>query len=52
MTQPNKQPETTDPFFGTWVLDPIQSIYEAGLPPQSGSYRINPENSWVHFSNS
>ncbi|MEM6282920.1 MAG: hypothetical protein AAF787_12050, partial [Chloroflexota bacterium] len=29
-----------DLFVGKWVLDPTQSAYELGEPPQSGSYTI------------
>src|SRR5437870_4487807 len=50
MTQHGEQSEPTDPFFGTWVLDPTQSVYEAGLPPQSGSYRIVPEGDSLKFT--
>jgi hypothetical protein len=50
MTQDGAQPETTDPFFGTWVLDPTQSVYEAGQPPQSGAYRIDPEGDSLKFT--
>jgi hypothetical protein len=31
-----------DPFVGTWILDSAQSLYEFGTPPQSGIYRIEP----------
>jgi hypothetical protein len=29
-----------DPFIGTWKLDPEQSRYQFGTPPQSGTYHI------------
>lgn len=32
-----------DPFVGTWELQPEQSQYEAGQPPASGLYRIEPQ---------
>lgn len=31
-----------DPFIGTWELDPAQSDYQLGTPPQTGLYRIAP----------
>jgi hypothetical protein len=33
---------TTDAFIGTWELDPTQSDYQFGMPPQTGLYRIAP----------
>lgn len=33
-----------DPFIGTWVLDPIQSKYQFGTPPTSGTYILEVEN--------
>ena len=36
--------EHLDPFVGSWKLDPTQSRYEFGTPPQSGSYRIEPND--------
>ena len=50
MTRHVEQPEIPDPFFGTWVLDPTQSVYEAGLPPQSGTYRIDPDGESLKFT--
>ncbi len=44
------QQEHTDPFFGTWKLDPTQCAYEFGLPPQSGLYRIEPEGTGLTFT--
>ena len=44
------QPKQTDPFFGTWKLDPTQSDYEFGLPPQSGLYHIEPEGTGLTFT--
>lgn len=35
----------SDPFVGTWKLEPEQSRYQFGTPPQSGTYRIEPEGS-------
>ena len=32
-----------DLFVGIWELDPTQSDYQAGTPPQSGLYRIAPD---------
>lgn len=37
-----------DPFVGTWKLDPEQSRYQFGSPPQSGTYRIEADgNSYL-----
>lgn len=33
------------PFLGTWELDPAQSEYELGEPPQRGTYQLIRENS-------
>ena len=33
----------TDAFIGLWELDPTQSEYQYGMPPQSGLYRIAPD---------
>lgn len=30
----------TDAFLGIWALDPAQSQYQFGQPPQAGLYRI------------
>jgi hypothetical protein len=35
----------SDGFIGTWKLDPEQSKYQFGTPPQSGTYRIEKEGS-------
>ena len=32
----------TDAFLGIWALDPAQSQYQFGQPPQSSLYRIAP----------
>ena len=32
-----------DLFVGIWELDPSQSDYQIGTPPQSGLYRIAPD---------
>ena len=37
-------------FLGTWKLDPTQSRYEFGTPPQSGLYRIEPDGDELKFS--
>jgi hypothetical protein len=29
-----------EPFLGTWVLDPTESRYEFGTPPQQGQYTL------------
>jgi hypothetical protein len=42
--------ESIDPFLGTWQLDPSQSQYEFGQPPQSGLYRIEPEGTSLKFT--
>ncbi len=37
-------------FFGTWELDPAQSQYEFGTPPQSGLYKIESDGTELKFS--
>jgi hypothetical protein len=32
-----------DRFIGLWELDPTQSDYQVGMPPQTGLYRIAPD---------
>ena len=32
-----------DAFLGHWEMDPAENRYEAGQPPQSGSYTIEPD---------
>ncbi|MEP7293993.1 MAG: hypothetical protein ABI835_19560 [Chloroflexota bacterium] len=32
-----------DRFVGLWELDPAQSDYQVGTPPQTGLYRIAPD---------
>lgn len=34
-----------DAFIGTWKLDSEQSKYQFGTPPQSGTYRIDADDS-------
>ncbi len=33
-----------EPFLGAWELDPAQSQYELGAPPQRGRYQLLQEN--------
>jgi len=40
----------SDQFIGTWKLDPTQSQYEFGTPPQSGLYCIEPDGDELKFS--
>ncbi|HZQ09808.1 MAG TPA: hypothetical protein VFD70_24740 [Anaerolineae bacterium] len=35
----NSQP-SIEPFLGVWELDPTQSNYEFGTPPQTGQYEL------------
>jgi predicted RNA-binding protein with PUA domain len=39
-----------NPFVGVWYLDPSQSKYEVGLPPQSATYRIDRDGERMKFS--
>lgn len=36
-----------EPFLGAWELDPAQSQYELGAPPQRGMYQLIPEGDAV-----
>ena len=45
-----KQTSKSSQFFGTWKLDPTQSQYEFGAPPQSGIYKIEPDGNKLIFS--
>jgi len=35
---------TDDPFVGTWEMNPDQNDYQAGQPPKSGTYIIQPND--------
>lgn len=36
-----------EPFLGIWELDPAQSHYELGAPPQRGQYQLLRENEQI-----
>jgi hypothetical protein len=36
-----------EPFLGVWDLDPTQSRYELGTPPQRGMYQLIPEGDTI-----
>lgn len=38
------------PFLGDWKLDPARSNYQSGQPPQSGLYRIEPEDNGLKIT--
>lgn len=40
---------TGDAFLGHWDMDPAENRYEAGQPPLSGSYTIEPEGAAYLF---
>lgn len=35
------------PFLGIWALDPAQSEYQLGTPPQRGTYQLVPEGEQI-----
>lgn len=35
------------PFLGIWALDPTQSEYQLGTPPQRGTYQLVPEGEQI-----
>jgi hypothetical protein len=38
-----------DAFLGQWEMDPAENRYEAGQPPLSGSYTIEPDGDTYRF---
>ena len=39
----------TDPFLGTWLLEPAQSQYAFGPPPKTGTYTLSAQGEYIHF---
>ena len=46
---PNALTAALGPFLGTWRLDPRESHYELGQPPQDGAYTLSYDGEHLHF---